>query len=92
MTFVVVMYAHGKHLYLAVWKRRTSPTKAGGIQPAMRGECNRDSQIDLDTQSWSIFSLPEEVLARYLGGKEVAADLLACHQHPQAVVEYPRDA
>lgn len=45
---------------------------------------NRYLQIDLDTQSRSILSLSKQVLARYVGGKGVAAYLLAQHQDPQA--------
>ena len=50
----------------------------------MKSYGNRYLQIDLGNQSWSVFSLSEEVLARYVGGKGVAAYLLAQHQDPQA--------
>jgi aldehyde:ferredoxin oxidoreductase len=45
---------------------------------------NRYLQIDLGTEKWTTFALPEQVLARYVGGKGVAAYLLALHQDPQA--------
>jgi len=45
---------------------------------------NRYLQIDLSTGAWSTFSLPEDVLARYVGGKGVGAYLLAQHQDPRA--------
>jgi len=45
---------------------------------------NRYLQIDLGQGTWSTFTLPEEVLARYVGGKGVAAYLLAQHQDPRA--------
>lgn len=50
----------------------------------MKSYYNRYLQIDLTTGDWSTFSLPEEVLARYVGGKGVGAYLLALHQDPQA--------
>ena len=45
---------------------------------------NRYLQVDLSTGEWSTFSLSEEVLDRYIGGKGVGAYLLARHQDPQA--------
>jgi aldehyde:ferredoxin oxidoreductase len=45
---------------------------------------NHYLQIDLGAGTWSTFALPEEVLARFVGGKGVAAYLLARHQDPQA--------
>lgn len=45
---------------------------------------NRYLHVDLSTGTWSTFSLSEEVLARYIGGKGVGAWLLARHQDPQA--------
>ena len=45
---------------------------------------NRYLQVDLTTHDWSTFSLSEEVLDRYIGGKGVGAYLLAQRQDPQA--------
>jgi aldehyde:ferredoxin oxidoreductase len=45
---------------------------------------NQCLQVDLGSQSWSGLSLPEKVIARYVGGKGMAAYLLAMHQDPQA--------
>jgi len=45
---------------------------------------NRYLHVDLSKGTWTTFSLPEEVLARYIGGKGVGAYLLALHQDPQA--------
>jgi aldehyde:ferredoxin oxidoreductase len=50
----------------------------------MTSDYNRYLQIDLGTGTWSTFALPEAVLAHYVGGKGVAAYLLALHQDPQA--------
>ncbi len=50
----------------------------------MKSYYNRYLQIDLGSRSRSIFSLSEAVLARYVGGKGIAAYLLAQHQDPQA--------
>lgn len=45
---------------------------------------NRHLHIDLGVGAWSTSDLPEEVLARYAGGKGVAACLLAARQDPHA--------
>ena len=50
----------------------------------MTSYTNRYLQIDLGAGTWSTFALPEEVLAQFVGGKGVAAYLLALHQDPQA--------
>ena len=50
----------------------------------MSSDYNRYLVIDLGAGTWSTFALPEEVLARYVGGKGVAAYLLARHQDPEA--------
>ena len=50
----------------------------------MTSYTNRYLQIDLGAGTWSTFALPEEVLAQFVGGKGVAAYLLARHQDPQA--------
>ncbi len=50
----------------------------------MASDYNRYLQIDLGTGTWSTFTLPEGVLSRYVGGKGVAAYLLARYQDPQA--------
>jgi hypothetical protein len=53
----------------------------------MKSEFNRYLEIDLGSQSWSVFCLPDDVLARYVGGKGVPK--------PETLealgVEYPRD-
>lgn len=48
----------------------------------MKSYFNRYLQIDLGNQSWWVFSLSEDVLACYMGGKGVAACLLAQHRSP----------
>jgi aldehyde:ferredoxin oxidoreductase len=50
---------------------------------------NRYLHLDLSTETWSDFSLSEEVLEQYVGGKGVGAYLLALHQDPQAVPFHP---
>ncbi len=45
---------------------------------------NRYLRIDLSDGDHSTFSLPEEVLSLYIGGKGVGAYLLALHQDPRA--------
>ncbi|MBN1136287.1 MAG: aldehyde ferredoxin oxidoreductase family protein [Anaerolineae bacterium] len=50
----------------------------------MKSYFNRYLRIDLGSQSWSVFSLPQNVLDRYVGGKGVAAYLLAQYQDPKA--------
>ena len=50
----------------------------------MASDYNRYLQIDLGAGAWSTFALLEDVLSRYIGGKGVAAYLLARHQDPQA--------
>ncbi len=45
---------------------------------------NHYLHIDLSTGKWTPFSLPQEVLTQYVGGKGVGAYLLAQHQDPLA--------
>ncbi len=50
----------------------------------MCGHFNRYLHVDLSTKSWSTFSLSDDVLEKYIGGKGVGAYLLAQHQDPKA--------
>jgi aldehyde:ferredoxin oxidoreductase len=50
----------------------------------MMSYSNRYLHVDLGNRSWSVFSLSEDVLSRYVGGKGVAAYLLAQHQDPKS--------
>ena len=45
---------------------------------------NHYLHIDLNKGEWTPFSLPQEVLTRYVGGKGTGAYLLAQHQDPRA--------
>jgi len=45
---------------------------------------NHYLHIDLNKGEWTPFSLPQEVLTQYVGGKGVGAYLLAQHQDPKA--------
>jgi aldehyde:ferredoxin oxidoreductase len=45
---------------------------------------NQYLQVNLSSKTWSTFSLEEDVLEKYVGGKGVGAYLLARHQNPEA--------
>ena len=45
---------------------------------------NHYLHIDLNRGEWTPFSLPQDVLTQYVGGKGVGAYLLAQHQDPKA--------
>jgi len=50
----------------------------------MMSYSNRYLHVDIGNRSWSVFSLSEDVLSQYVGGKGVAAYLLAQHQDPKS--------